>query len=112
MLVKLKHPTKVFWEQSQEICLSGDKVFDVRSSMHIRDLLNSGELEEVESAKDAELSKQAKAKKKAAAESAKASKEAEDKKLFDDADQKLIDEAKGKSEPKKEDMKTKTPEKA
>ncbi len=111
MLVKLKEPKKVFWEQHQKVCLSGKDVFDVRSSLHIRQLVNDGHLVEVEKASDKELSPQAKAKKTARVEAEKAEQVAADKAEFDAADAKVMAEAKAKAEadakkePKKDEPK-------
>ena len=47
MFVKVTNPKKVFWDQSQKIALTGDKVFEVKASLHILSLLNDKHIEEV-----------------------------------------------------------------
>ena len=47
MLVKLKDPSKVWYDREQRLVLTGDKVIATKATGKIRQLLNSGVLKEV-----------------------------------------------------------------
>ena len=52
MFVKLKNPAQVFFDREQKVTLHGKGPFEVKATGHIRSLLNSGAIMEVEAPKE------------------------------------------------------------